>query len=180
MFLVVVLFSLTACNGNGNNNTQTITFADGETMQMRIETKDSFKVIGISDRVHTATDIWNEFRNYESQFHEYYTVPFHNVAVYERFEDDELRRLTIGAEYRGNRPNDMDLTIVEVPAALWAVFTIEGNVHETMWDAYARVNDEWGATWFEEYGFTRDENAPYLEVFAGGTYWEIWMPVVRL
>ena len=178
-FVAVLMFGLTACNDNSNNNDNihNIAFEDGETMQMQLKTKDGFQVMGISDRVHTATDMWEEFWRYELQFRDHYTEPFYQIAVYERFGDDDLRHLTIGAEYLGNRPDNIDLTVVDVPAAMWAVFTIQGPVHETRWDIYARVNDEWGATWFEEYGFARDENAPYLEIFPGSEYWELWIPV---
>lgn len=72
------------------------------------------------------------------------------------------------------------LTVETIPAAEWAVFTINSRTgFDNVEKAYSRILTEW----FPHSQYSRDESVPHFEVFPGGNAdspdyeWEIWIPV---
>ena len=107
----------------------------------------------------------------------YYTAPFWQVSVYDFQSVDDKCKVLIGGAYKGERPTGLALDIQDVPAATWAVFTIEGCIGETYDAAYAQILTEW----LPASSYKRDESVPHLEVLPVGSacpVWEIWMPVL--
>ena len=89
-------------------------------------------------------------------------------------------KTTIGAEYKGEKPDGVDLTIQTIPAATWAVFSFNGN---TGFDAYNAAITRIVTEWFPASQYKRDESVPSLDSYPGGTIdenyvWEIWIPVL--
>lgn len=115
--------------------------------------------------------LWN---NGES----FYTAPFWQVAAYQFESQNGLTKTIIGWEAKDKVP--AGLTIETIPAADWAVFTINSKTwFDNVDKAYARILTEW----FPQNQYIRDESVPHLEVFPGGDVdspdyeWEIWILV---
>ena len=154
-------------------------------MNFRIEKKERFQVMGLSgyiagELVDGMPSIVKEFfDDYYPKMSEYYSAPLWQVSVYDFKPVDDKAKVVIGAEYKGERPDGLDLDMEDVPAAAWAVFSIEGCIGETYDAAYARILTEW----FPTSSYRRDETMPHLEVLPTGRQdeiptWEIWMPVL--
>jgi len=151
-------------------------------MNFRIEKKEGFQVMGLSGYIAgelvdgMPTVVKEFFDNYYQKLCPYYTAPFQQVSMYDFQSVDDKCKMIIGAEYKGEKPNGMDLDMKDVPSATWAVFSIEGCIGETYDAAYARVLTEW----FPSSSYKRDETVPHLEVLPVGSevpIWEIWMPI---
>jgi len=152
-------------------------------MNFRIDKKESFQVMGLTgyiegELVDGMPSVVKEFfEQYYPRLAPYYTAPFWQVSVYDFQSVNDRCKVIIGAEYKGEKPEGIVLDMKDVPAATWAVFTIEGCIGETYDAAYARVLTEW----FPTSNYKRDETVPHLEVLPVGSevpVWEIWMPVV--
>ena len=152
-------------------------------MDFRIEKKEGFQVMGLSGYIAgelvdgMPSLVKGFFEDYYPKLSPYYTAPFQQVSVYDFQSVDDKCKVIIGAEYRGEKPDGLALDMKDVPAATWAVFSIEGCIGETYDAAYARVLTEW----FPASNYKRDETVPHLEVLPVGSetlVWEIWMPVV--
>lgn len=160
-------------------------------MKFRIEKREAFQIVGLSGREDpeslpakddSLTPLWREFmdrynpRLYRGGGEEsLYTAPLWQVAAYS-FQPEGKN--VIGAEYRGTRPEGMDLE--DVPAATWAVFSIQSPTgYPHVPEAYTRILTEW----FPASGYVRNEDVPNLESYPPGDAssdrytWEIWMPV---
>lgn len=167
-----------------------LTIKGVEEMDFRIEKKDSFKVIGYACLDAQAVD-WKHFMdNYNQRLrngdtgdfdspNSYYHAPFWQVGAY-KFKTTEYENgCIIGAEL-GDKPTLDNMDIEVIPAATWAVFAItsKSGTKEAE-EAFARIFTEWLPT----SAYTRNENAPTLEVFPAGDAdsnkykWEIWLPV---
>jgi len=155
-------------------------------MNFRIEKKEGFQVMGLSgyiagELVDGMPSLVKEFfEEYYPTISTYYTAPFWQVSVYDFEAVNDKSKVIIGAEYQGKKPEALDVDITEVPAATWAVFTIQGCIGDTYDAAYARILTEWFPTSI----YKRDETAPHLEVLPTGAdndilVWEIWMPVLN-
>jgi len=153
-------------------------------MNFRIEKKEAFQVMGLSgyiagDLVDGMPSVVKEFfDNYYPTLSPYYTAPFWQISVYDFQSVDDKCKVIIGAQYRGEKPDGVALDMKNVPAATWAVFSIEGCIGETYDAAYARILTEW----FPASNYRRDETVPHLEVLPVGSevpVWEIWMPVLN-
>jgi len=151
-------------------------------MNFRIEKKDGFQVMGLSGYIAgelvdgMPTVVKEFFENYYQKLSPYYTAPFQQVSVYDFQSVDDKCKVIIGAEYKGEKPNGVDIDMKDVPPATWAVFSIEGCIGETYDAAYARVLTEW----FPASNYKRNETVPHLEVLPVGSevqVWEIWMPI---
>ena len=160
----------------------TIKGVDG--MNFRIEKKESFQVMGLSGYIEgelvdgMPSVVKAFFENYYPALNPYYTAPFQQISVYDFQSVDDKCKVIIGAEYKGKKPDDLVLNMKDIPAATWAVFTIEGCIGETYDAAYARILTEW----FPTSSYKRDETMPHLEVLPVGnevSVWEIWMPVLN-
>jgi len=152
-------------------------------MNFRIEKKEGFKVMGLSgyiagELVDGMPSVVKEFfENYYPILSPYYTAPFQQISVYDFQSVGDKCKVIIGAQYRDEKPDGIALDMKDVPAATWAVFTIEGCIGETYDAAFARIITEW----FPTSSYKRDENMPHLEVLPVGgeaLEWEIWMPVL--
>ena len=166
-------------------------------MKFRIEKKESFQVMGLSGYItddemqseRILPNLVNEFYNgdYNSHFRynrcdSYYTAPFWQiVAIHFRSVDGKIEAI-IGAEYKGEKPDGVDLTIETIPATTWAVFSVNSSIGKAQHDAaYTRILTEW----FPASQYKRDESAPNLDVYPPGKskdenyVWEIWMPVIN-
>ncbi|MCL2391262.1 MAG: AraC family transcriptional regulator [Oscillospiraceae bacterium] len=153
-------------------------------MNFRIEKKEGFQVMGLSgyiagELVDGMPSVVKEFfENYYPALSPYYTMPFQQISVYDFQAVDDQCKVIIGAQYKGEKPNNLVLDIKDVPAATWAVFSIEGCIGDTYDAAYARILTEW----FPTSSYKRDEATPHLEVLPVGSeisFWEIWMPVIN-
>jgi len=155
-------------------------------MNFRIEKKESFQVMGLSgyiagELVNGMPSVVNMFyKDYDPAISKYYTAPFWQVSVYDFNSIEDKSKVLIGAEYKGEKPNGINLDIKDVPPATWAVFSIEGCIGETYDEAYARILTEW----FPTSNYKRAEAVPHLEAIPGDTQdgistWEIWMPVLN-
>lgn len=161
-------------------------------MEFRIEQMESFQIMGLSgyespdcENGETLTPLWRRFMDeYDPRLYNgggegcLYSRPFCQVAAYSFRTEGEKMKAVIGAQYRGVRPEGMDLETV--PAAAWAVFTISGPTgYPHVPEAYTRILTEW----FPASGYAREESVPNLEVYPAGDIdspgytWEIWMPV---
>lgn len=156
-------------------------------MNFRIEKREGFQIVGIAgydqpkaENGDKLTPLWRKFMNeYNPRLwnggieQSLYTAPFWQVGAYW-----PSGFAAIGAEYKGTQPEGMTLT--EVPAASWAVFSIcSPTGTDYVPDAYARAIDEW----LPVSQYERDPSAPCLEVFPDGDAsspdyaWEIWVPL---
>jgi len=170
-------------------------------MNFRIEKKESFQIMGLSGYItddemkpgRILPSFVNEFYKIESYFNKdygstswasqspnYYTSPFWQVMAIDFQSVDGKTKAIIGAEYKGDKPDGVDLTIETIPAATWIVFSINSPLSKTHHDeAYARILTEW----FPASRYKRNESAPNVDVYPGGDsrdanyVWEIWIPV---
>jgi len=153
-------------------------------MNFRIEKKEGFQIMGLTgyiegELVDGMPSVVKEFyENYYPQLAPYYTAPFHQISVYDFQSVNDRCKVIIGAECKGEKPDSLVPDMKDVPAATWAVFSIEGCIGDTYDAAYARVLTEW----FPASSYKRDEAVPHLEVLPVGsemTVWEIWMPILN-
>jgi len=153
-------------------------------MKFRIEKKEAFEVMGLSgyiegELVDGMPSVVKEFfENYYPKLSPYYSAPFHQISVYDFQAVNDKCKVIIGAEYKGEKPDNLALDMKVVPATTWAVFTIEGCIGDTYDAAFARILTEW----FPTSSYKRDEGVPHIEVLPVGNEvlaWEIWMPVLN-
>jgi len=161
-----------------------LTIKGANEMNFRIEKKECFKVMGLTGYIEgelvdgMPSVVKAFYENYYPKLDSYYTAPFHQISVYDFQSVDDKCKVIIGAEFKGEKPDGLVLDMKDVPAATWAVFSIEGCIGETYDAAYARVLTEW----FPASGYRRDENVPHLEALPVGSevaVWEIWMPILN-
>ena len=168
-------------------------------MEFRIVKKDSFTIMGLSghlDANETSFEktLWGEFLDggdgpdgsgtfnqalWNNGEPSYYTAPLWQVGAYDYQSVDGKTPLTIGAEYKGRKPEIEGLSFKEIPAATWAVFSIKGVTGLEAYDAaYTKILTEW----LPQSNYIRDEAVPSLDVYPDGEVndnyvWEIWFPV---
>ncbi len=159
-------------------------------MNFRIEKRESFQIMGLSGYESSEylpgdglTPLWRKFmEDYNAilwnKGDSLYTAPFWQVAAYEFESQKGLTKTIIGVEAKDNVP--VGLTVETIPAANWAVFTINSRTgFDNVEKAYTRILTEW----FPQSQYSRDESVPHLEVFPHGDAdsldyeWEIWIPV---
>jgi AraC family transcriptional regulator len=160
-------------------------------MKFRIEKKESFQIMGLSgydsvEKEDGATPLWNKFMDeydpklWNSGKPSFYTEPFHQIGVYHFKTVNDKVKMIIGAEYKGKKPEGIDISIETIPAATWAVFSFSG---DTGFDAYNAAYTRILTEWFPASQYKRDESVPNLDVYPGGMIdenyvWEIWIPVL--
>jgi len=165
-------------------------------MDFRIESKESFKIIGQKSEW-GGPDDWECFYEiYGSMFENvggksYYKAPLWHVGAYKftpegsYFHSEAGNNPTgcsciIGALY-DDEPSADGLVIEEFPAATWAVFKV---VSDPANNATGRAYDKAMTEWFPVSNYKRYENLPYLEVYGvpteegGIRYDEVWIPVL--
>ena len=158
-------------------------------MDFRIEKKGSFKIIGYACADANGSD-WTRFMaDYNKQLwngsewngpDSYYRAPFWQVGAYKFKTKENENGCIIGAEL-GNKSVLNGMDVETVPAATWTVFTITSKSGgKEAGEAYARIFSEW----FPTSQYTRNENAPTLEVYLPGDansdlyQWEVWVPIL--
>lgn len=157
-------------------------------MDFRIESKDSFKIIGL--KCAGCYDDWCYFSG-NDHYHRllrnsgsgknYYKAPFWQVGAYKYGWRESKNSCIIGAELR-DEPVLNGMDIETIPAAKWAVFPfshIPGA--DIAGETYARVLSEW----FPVSNYIRNEEVPYLEVYGNESLgapenrYEVWVPVLN-
>ena len=161
-------------------------------MKFRIEKKERFQIMGLSgydsiENEEGMTPLWNKFMNeynpklWNDGNPNLYTEPFYQVGAYSFASKDGKVKAIIGAEYKGTKPEGINISIETIPAATWAVFTFYG---ETGFIKYGEALTRILTEWFPASRYKRDESIPNLDVYPGGKIdenyaWEIWMPVLN-
>ena len=167
-----------------------LTIKGVEQMKFRIEKRECFQIMGLSGYDSckcppgdSLSPLWRKFMDNYNEIlwnngESFYTAPFWQVAAYQFESQNGLTKTIIGAEAKDKVP--AGLTIEIIPAADWAVFTINSKTgFDNVDKAYARILTEW----FPQNQYIRNESVPHLEVFPGGDVdspdyeWEIWIPV---
>lgn len=149
-----------------------LTIKGVEQMKFRIEKRECFQIMGLSGHDSCGclpgdglSPLWRKFMdNYNSILwnngKSFYTEPFWQVAAYQFESQNRLTKTIIGAEFNGKNPSG--LTVETIPAAEWAVFTINSKTgFDNVEKAYSRILTEW----FPHSQYSRDESVPHLEVF---------------
>lgn len=161
-------------------------------MTFRIETKPSFQIMGLSghdslEQEGGITPLWNQFmaeynpKLWNQGTSSFYTKPFYQISAYSCSSQNDKVKAIIGAEYKGAKPEGIDLSIETIPAATWAVFTFHGATGFTKYgETFTRILTEW----FPTSQYRRDESIPHLDVYPSGVIddnytWEIWIPVLK-
>ena len=161
-----------------------------EEMNFRLETKNSFKIIGYSCPNGDMND-WRYFlENFNTRLrngdtgdtdgpNSYYHAPLWQVGAYKFKKIEGENSSIIGAELAEKQVIDgMDVEII--PQATWVVFTItsKSGTKESE-EAFTRIFTEW----LPASNYIRDENAPTMDVYPAGDAssneykWEVWLPV---
>jgi len=167
-------------------------------MDFRIEKRDSFQIMGLCGihdvNVANWTKKWEEnngtpalWRKFQNECDErlknkngesYYTAPFWKVGVYDYSADINNRSAIIGAEFKGDLLDGMELKTI--PAAMWAVFSFTSHSKTHIPEAWTRVVTEW----LPASQFKRNTSVPSMDVFppkndSKDYTWEIWFPVLN-
>lgn len=161
-------------------------------MSFRIETKDSFKVVGLKglssgypDNGDTLDPLWRQYMdNYDHKLARLYREHFWQMGVYWNEDINGKTPCIIGAESHDTfQSNDLDIEII--PTSKWAVFSITGLIDKANKDivgeTYARIYTEW----MPASNYQRNEAIQHLEVYGPGDassedyVWEIWIPVIE-
>lgn len=161
-----------------------ITVRGVEEMNYRIETKDAFRIVGVSVPLHK--DIEQNFAVIPAKWQEISVngtlqkligmmdTPPMGVLGVSTCNDTEPWRYYIAVSTSQEKG---DLEEYTVPAATWAVFPGEGT-NQSIQELERRIVMEWLPTSGYEYG-----NAPDVEVYLNpdpqNAQYEVWIPVVK-
>ena len=161
-----------------------ITVKGVEEMNYRIETKDSFRIVGVSVPLHK--DIEQNFAVIPSKWQEVsengtlqklggmMNMPPMGVLGVSTCNDSEEWRYYIAVA--SSKESD-GFEMYTVPAATWAVFPGEG-INESIQELERRIVTEWLPASGYEYG-----DGPDVEVYINpdpqNAKYEVWIPVVK-
>lgn len=161
-----------------------ITIKGAEEMNYRIETKDSFRIVGVS--VPLNKDIEQNFMVIPSKWQEItengtlqkligmMDTPPMGVLGVSLCNDSEAWRYFIAVSTSKSSDGFEEYT---VPAAVWAVFPGEGT-NESIQELERRIVTEWLPTSGYEYGKGPDVEV-YISPDPQNAKYEVWIPVVK-
>lgn len=161
-----------------------ITVKGVEEMNYRIETKDAFRIVGVSVPLHK--DIEKNFAVIPSKWQEISTngtlqrligmmdTPPMGVLGISTCNDVEQWRYYIAVS-SSQAVNDLEEYIV--PAATWAIFPGEGT-NQSIQELERRIVTEWLPTSGYKYGSAPDVEV-YLNPDPQNAQYEVWIPVVK-
>lgn len=161
-----------------------ITIKGAEEMNYRIETKDSFRIVGVSVPLHK--DIEQNFMVIPSKWQEItengtlqkligmMDTPPMGVLGVSLCNDSEAWRYFIAVSTSKSSDGFEEYT---VPAAVWAVFPGEGT-NESIQELERRIVTEWLPTSGYEYGKGPDVEV-YISPDPQNAKYEVWIPVVK-
>lgn len=161
-----------------------ITITGAEEMEYRIETKEAFRIVGVSVPLHR--EIEKNFQVIPGKWQEIaqngilerlvamMDTPPMGVLGVSRCNDEAAWRYYIAVS--SSRPAD-GLEEYLVPAATWAVFSGSGT-NQSIQDLERRIVTEWLPTSGFEYGSGPDIEV-YLNPDPQNAQYEVWIPVVK-
>ena len=161
-----------------------VTVKGGEEMNYRIETKDAFRIVGVSVPLHK--DIEENFTVIPPKWQEIsmngtlqrlvgmMDTPPMGVLGVSTCNDTEPWRYYIAVS-SSQIKNELEEYIV--PAATWAIFSGEGT-NQSIQELERRIVTEWLPTSGYEYGSAPDVEV-YLNPDPNNAKYEVWIPVVK-
>lgn len=162
-----------------------ITITGDSEMNYRIEKKEAFRIVGVSEPL--ETEIEKNFEIVPKMWEKVAMngtvprlasmmdgMPIGLLGVSSCNESDNWRYYIAVAS---NQPIENDLEEYIVPSSTWAIFSGEGN-SQSIQDLERRIVTEWLPTSGYEY-----ENAPDIEVYLNAdpehVKYEVWIPVLK-
>ena len=163
-----------------------ITIKGDNEMNFRIEKKEAFRIVGVSEALETKIE--KNFKIVPQMWGKAVTngtisrlVPMMNgmpqglLGISVCNESDNWRYYIAVAS---KQPIENDLEEYIVPCSMWAIFSGEGT-NRSIQELEKRIITEWLPTSGYEYG-----NAPDIEVYLNpdpnNAKYEVWIPVVRI
>ncbi len=151
-------------------------------MNYRIETKDAFRIIGISAPLHKELEqnfmvvpqMWQDatMNGTIQRLADMMDVPPMGLLGVSACNDDEQWKYFIAVSSTKNSSEFEEYT---VPASTWAIFTGSG-INQSIQELEQRIITEWLPTSGYEYA-----NAPDIEVYLNSdpqnAQYEVWIPV---
>jgi AraC family transcriptional regulator len=162
-----------------------ITIKGDSEMNYRIEKKEAFRIVGVSEPLETEIE-----KNFEIVPQMWGTAAMNGTisrlaAMMEGMpmgllgisSCNELDNWRYYIAVASNQPIESDLEEYIVPSSTWAIFSGEGS-NQSIQDLEKRIVTEWFPTSGYEYG-----NAPDIEVYLNSdpenAKYEVWIPVIK-